>query len=75
MITNAILQEAATYQEQLIKTRRYLHAHPETGFDLQNTTEYVKNELIAMGYKPAMCGKSGIIANKSNLLYKIITCG
>ena len=62
MITNAILQEAATYQEQLIKTRRYLHAHPETGFDLQNTTEYVKNELIAMGYEPAMCGKSGIIA-------------
>lgn len=62
MITNAILQEAATYQEQLINTRRYLHAHPETGFDLQNTTEYVKNELIAMGYEPAMCGKSGIIA-------------
>lgn len=62
MITNAILQEAAAYQEQLIKTRRYLHAHPETGFDLQNTTEYVKNELIAMGYEPVMCGKSGIIA-------------
>ncbi len=62
MITNAILQEAAAYQEQLIKTRRYLHAHPETGFDLQNTTEYVKNELISMGYEPVMCGKSGIIA-------------
>lgn len=66
MITNAILQEAAAYQEQLIKTRRYLHAHPETGFDLHNTTEYVKKELISMGYEPVMCGKSGIIALAGN---------
>lgn len=61
MITNNILQEAA-YQEQLVQTRRYLHSHPETGFDLKNTTEYVRKELIAMGYEPVMCGKSGIIA-------------
>ena len=62
MITNNILQEAAAYQEQLVQTRRYLHSHPETGFDLKNTTEYVRKELIAMGYEPVMCGKSGIIA-------------
>ena len=62
MITNNILQEAAAYQEQLVQTRRYLHSHPETGFDLKNTTEYVRKELIAMCYEPVMCGKSGIIA-------------
>lgn len=62
MITNNILQEAAAYQEQLVQTRLYLHSHPETGFDLKNTTEYVRKELIAMGYEPVMCGKSGIIA-------------
>lgn len=62
MITNNILQEAAAYQEQLVQTRRYLHSHPETGFDLKNTTEYVRKELIAMGYEPVMCGKAGIIA-------------
>ena len=62
MITNNILQEAAAYQEQLVQTRRYLHSHPETGFDLKNTTEYVRKELIAMGYEPVMCGKTGIIA-------------
>lgn len=62
MITDNILQEAAAYQEQLVQTRRYLHSHPETGFDLKNTTEYVRKELIAMGYEPVMCGKSGIIA-------------
>lgn len=62
MITNNILQEAAAYQEQLVQTRRYLHSHPETGFDIKNTTEYVRKELIAMGYEPVMCGKSGIIA-------------
>ena len=61
-ITNNILQEAAAYQEQLVQTRRYLHSHPETGFDLKNTTEYVRKELISMGYEPVMCGKSGIIA-------------
>ncbi|MGD9909051.1 MAG: M20 family metallopeptidase [Candidatus Izemoplasmatales bacterium] len=33
----------------LVKTRRYLHAHPETGFDLEKTHDFVMNELLTMG--------------------------
>ena len=62
MTTTALLQEAASYQEQLVRTRRFLHTHPGTGFDIQETVDYVKQELISMGYEPQMCGKSGIVA-------------
>ena len=36
MTTTALLQEAASYQEQLVRTRRFLHTHPGTGFDIQD---------------------------------------
>ena len=61
-MTREILQEAASYQEELVKTRRFLHAHPGTGFDLEETLAYVKEELLSMGYEPEMCGKAGIVA-------------
>ena len=54
MTTTALLQEAASYQEQLVRTRRFLHTHPGTGFDIQETVDYVKQELISMGYEPQM---------------------
>lgn len=62
MTPEDILKEADAYQEQLVKTRRYLHTHPGTGFDISDTIAYVKNELISMGYEPVMCGKAGIVA-------------
>ncbi len=61
-MTREFLQEAASYQEELVKTRRFLHAHPGTGFDLEETLAYVKEELLSMGYEPEMCGKAGIVA-------------
>lgn len=61
-MTREILQEAASYQEELVKTRRFLHTHPGTGFDLEETLAYVKEELLSMGYEPEMCGKAGIVA-------------
>ena len=57
-----ILFEAKEMQLLLTKYRRYLHTHPEIGFDLNQTIEYVKNELISMGYKPIQCGKCGLVA-------------
>ena len=60
MTETTLLQEAETYKEELVNTRRYLHIHPETGFDLSDTVAYVKKELIAMGYDPQPCGKSGL---------------
>ena len=62
MFTNSILSKAKEFELLLIKHRRYLHMHPELGFDLKLTKEYVKNELSAMGYDPIECGKCGLIA-------------
>ena len=62
MISQNILSEAKELQLLLTKNRRHLHAHPELGFDLIQTKEYVKNELISMGYEPIECGKCGLVA-------------
>ncbi|MCF2641682.1 MAG: M20 family metallopeptidase [Lachnospiraceae bacterium] len=55
-----LLQEAMSYEKQLSETRRYLHTHPETGFDLTDTLTFVKKELTNMGYEPKECGKAGL---------------
>ena len=57
-----ILEEAKNMRHELLEKRRYLHANPETGFNLTKTLEFVKSELINMGYNPIHCGKSGLIA-------------
>lgn len=57
-----LLKEASELSEKLISTRRYLHQNAETGFELTKTTEFVRKELTAMGYKPEDCGKAGITA-------------
>lgn len=62
MIPQELLKEAQNIQNELIKNRRYLHTHPETGFDLTETKAYVKRELTDMGYTPIDCGKAGLTA-------------
>lgn len=57
-----LLQEAEQLQETIVCERRYLHAHPGTGFDIAETKEFVKKELEAMGYAPQDCGRSGLVA-------------
>ena len=47
------------YEKDLIRNRRYLHQHPELGFDLDHTVQYVKEELTAMGCKPIDIGDHG----------------
>ena len=44
------LQEAKQYEQEIIAHRRWLHAHAETGFALEQTLEYVKTQLRDMGY-------------------------
>lgn len=60
MTSEQLLAEAGKYGEKILKDRRYLHAHPGTGFDLSETLEYVRTELTAMGYEPQECGKAGL---------------
>lgn len=50
------------YEKDLIRNRRYLHQHPELGFDLDHTVQYVKEELTAMGCKPIDIGDHGVTA-------------
>lgn len=38
-----------TIKNYVIKIRRYLHQHPETGFNCKNTSAYIKNELMDIG--------------------------
>lgn len=57
-----LLQEAQQYEAQLRENRRYLHSHPETGFALSNTVNFVKQQLTAMGYEPQDCGRAGVVA-------------
>lgn len=60
MTGNDLIKEAEAYREQLTADRRYLHQHPETGFNLTETLDYVKKELTAIGYTPIECGKAGL---------------
>ena len=56
----AFLQEAKELESWIIEKRRWLHAHAETGFALQQTLDYVKITLEETGYAPAVCGKAGL---------------
>lgn len=57
-----LLSKANEFKQKIIEDRRSLHSHPELGFDLKFTKEYVKNELISMGYDPQECGRCGLVA-------------
>ena len=35
--------------KDVVEWRRYLHRHPETGFDLENTVRFVCEKLDEMG--------------------------
>lgn len=62
MTAESIVKEAQALRETIVADRRYLHTHPGTGFDIDETVEYVKKELEALGYEPKKCGKAGIVA-------------
>ncbi|MBQ8857259.1 MAG: amidohydrolase, partial [Lachnospiraceae bacterium] len=62
MNAEILLSQVKDFEQKIIKDRRFLHEHPEIGFDLAKTKEYVKNELLSMGYEPQECGKCGLIA-------------
>lgn len=62
MTAKQLWEEARRLKETLVRNRRYLHMHAGTGFDLKDTHDFVKNTLTEMGYEPAECGKSGLVA-------------
>lgn len=61
MKSEQLLSEAKKLSDMLVTNRRYLHMHPETGFDVTETKAYVRSELEKMGYTPVDCGKAGLL--------------
>lgn len=61
-MTNQLIGQARAQLGRLREDRRYLHAHAETGFDLEETYQYVWRSLREMGCVPRRCGKCGIVA-------------
>ena len=53
---NSIFEDSIKYEQQIIKDRRYLHQHPELGFDLPNTQKYIQQRLDEMGITHQQCG-------------------
>lgn len=60
-----IYEEAKSLQEELVKYRRYFHAHPELGLEEFNTSDYIEKELVNMGYSPVRVTQTGLM----------VTCG
>lgn len=63
MTAQEFLEKAKSLQAELISHRRYLHVHPGTAFDIDETYTYVYNQLTQMGYSPNSYGKKGLIAS------------
>lgn len=56
----SLLNEAKDLKETIVRHRRYIHQHAETGMDLTMTREYVMEKLNEMGYQPMEVG-GGIV--------------
>lgn len=61
-------KEAREILPETIQTRRYLHMHPEIGFDTQNTEKLVKERLVAEGIEilPGKMGVFGLIRGRDS---------
>ena len=57
-----ILKRAQELREEIIENRRWLHAHPELGFQLDETVRFVRAKLTEYGYTPHDCGDHGVVA-------------
>lgn len=58
----AFIQEADSFQDDLVIWRRHLHQNPETGMNLPNTAAFVKQKLEEMGYRPTLIAGHGVTA-------------
>lgn len=63
-MANQILDKSKALTEQIIKWRRYLHKHPELGFEEIETARFIEEKLTSFGLKVRTgVGKTGIIVS------------
>ncbi|MGB3617709.1 MAG: M20 family metallopeptidase [Catalinimonas sp.] len=53
---------AEQLQDELVATRRHLHAHPELSYEEHETARYVGERLTALGLRPRTIAKTGVVA-------------
>ena len=56
-------------ENEMIKNRRYIHQNPELGFEEENTSKFIEQQLQSYGLQPIRIAKTGImitIPGKSN---------
>lgn len=63
MTGTELLEKTKALQDDLVSHRRFLHSHPGIGFELQETYQYVYDQLVQMGYAPNSYGRCGLIAS------------
>lgn len=56
------LKKGQEYFKDQVNNRRYLHQHPEIGFELPNTVRFVKEKLAAMDIEAFDIGDHGVTA-------------
>ena len=57
-----LLEEAQALRGDIVADRRWLHEHPEIGFDLPETTAYVAQRLREIGCEPEEIVPSGLVS-------------
>ena len=57
-----LLLQGEKLQETMVAHRRWIHQHAGVGFAIEETREYVREELRKMGYEPVDCGRAGLVA-------------
>lgn len=56
------IKEALNIKNELIAVRRHLYENPELGFEMKETSRFVKEKLIEYGLEPKDIGKGGVTA-------------
>ena len=56
------LKRAHELNETLLRDRRALHSHPETGCEVPQTSAYIRAQLEEMGLEVKACGRYGLTA-------------
>lgn len=64
----AVAEDVEQIIEETVATRRYIHMHPEIGFDTHDTEELVKKQLAEAGVEilPAKMGVLGLIKGRDS---------
>ena len=60
-LTQKIIQEAKELESYIIKTRQYIHMHPETLYEEENTAKFIESELREIGLQSQRIVGTGVL--------------